>query len=437
MSAPLWRLQRVTLARRARRDWQALKASGTLLMAAYLVVAVLVGLISLWQTYRPPLAAPDPSVLGALAAMWWLLAAFTRRPVLGLGETEGLLLRLPVAPWRVWGVPLLGRLVPQMLLGLALGVALWLWFPTWWPLALSLPLLVGGRLIAQSLGQASRVVGDRRTQVGLLALSVLPLLAGLHPAALPIASALGFMGTLLLWRRFWRGDVPPALVQQARVEALRQGARRLGLPVLDVGPDGTRPPRRWTLRLRGTGPFQASVWRSGLHVAQRPGLLLLALPVGALAVILSPTLGLDPTLARAAPYLFGQLLAPLLVVLGPMVPAALPMMGWQRRLAQVLPGAGVLGALLGTGALLAALLGWGTASLVAAALLMPAAALSLLAWLGQAGPASLSSDGMLRFAAGTAPALVTAWLGSLLGGWLAPLALLLVGGVALGWPGGG
>lgn len=433
MSAPLWALQRVTLARRARRDWQALKASGTLLMSAYLAVAVLVGLVSLWQTYRLPLAAPDPVVLGALASVGWLLAAFTRRPVLGLGDAEGLLLRLPVAPWRVWAVPLLGRLVPQFLVGVVLGLLLCAWLPTWWPLALSLPLLVGGRLLAQSLGQASRVVGDRRTQVGLLALAVLPLLAGLHPAALPIASALGFTAAFLLWRRFWRTDVPPVLVQQARVEALRQGARRLGLAVPDVGPDGTRPPRRWTVRLRGTGPFQASVWRSGLHVARRPGLLLLALPVGALAVTLSPTLGLDPTLARATPYLFGQLLAPLLVVLGPGVPAALPLVGWQRRLARVLPGAGVLGALLGAGALLAALLGWGTASLVAAALLMPAAALSLLAWLGQAGPASLSSDPLLRFAAGAAPALVTAWLG----GWLAPLVLVLLGVVALGWPGRG
>lgn len=436
MSGPLWALQRVMLVRRARTTWQGLKASGLLMMGGYLAAAVVVGLVSLWQTYRPALTAPDPAVLGAVAAAWWLLLGLTRRPVLGLDEAGALLLRLPVAPWRVWLVPLVGRLLPQVLVGAVLGLLLYAWFPTWWPLALSLPLLLGGRLVAQSLWQGSRVVGDHQTQGGVLALSALPLLAGVHPTALPVVSVLGAAGVCLLWRRFWRADVPPVLVQQASVEALRQGARRLGLPVPDLGPGGTRPPRRWSVSLRGTGPFRASVWRGALHVARLPGLLLLALPVGALAALLSPVLGLDPSLERAMPYLFGQGLALLLALLGPVVPAALPLVGWQRRLAQVLPGGVALGVLLGAGALVAALLGWGTASLVAAALLMPTAALSLLAWLGQAGPASLSSDGLLRFGAGTAPALVTVWLGGPLGGWLAPLALLLLGVVALSWPGG-
>ncbi|QLG12206.1 hypothetical protein HLB42_16500 [Deinococcus sp. D7000] len=62
---------------------------------------------------------------------------------------------------------------------------------------------------------------------------------------------------------------------------------------------------------------------------------------------------------------------------------------------------------------------------------MPGVALSLLAWLGQAGQASLSSDGRLRYAAATSPTLLTV----LLGGWLAPVGLLLLGGVALLLPG--
>lgn len=119
------------------------------------------------------------------------------------------------------------------------------------------------------------------------------------------------------------------------------------------------------------------------------------------------------------------------MLLGPVLPAVLPLPGWQGRLARVLPA----GVTLGLGALGATWMGRGSVSLVLSALLIPSVALTLLAWLGQAGPASLSGDGMLRFAAGTAPALLTVLLGGALGGWLTPVALLLLSGVVLTWSG--
>lgn len=106
--------------------------------------------------------------------------------------------------------------------------------------------------------------------------------------------------------------------------------------------------------------------------------MLLALPLGVVAASLSPSLSLDPMLTRAAPFLFGQMLAPLLLLLGPAVPAVLPLPGWQGRLARVLPAGITLGLLLGLGALAATLLGWGSAGLMLSALLMPGVALALL-----------------------------------------------------------
>ncbi|MPY65410.1 hypothetical protein F8S09_01715 [Deinococcus sp. SDU3-2] len=434
--AGLWALQTLRWRRGARRTWESWRTSGLLLMGAYLGAALLVGLVSLWQTSRVPLAAPDPVVVGALMAAWWGSAALVRRPVLTLSPTDALLLRTPAPPWQAWLGPLLARLGPALLQSLALGLLLWAWFPTWWVVAVSLPLLSIGRLLAQALWYDSGVSGDRVVRARLVGLFLLPLLGGLHPAVLPLSLLVGVLILGRLWRGFWSGDVPATLVVHAQVEDLRRGARRLGLPVPDVRPDGTRAPRRWTWPLRGTGAFQASLWRSGLHLTRTPGLLLLALPLGVLAASLSPTLGLDPMLTRAAPLLFGQMLAPLLVVLGPVVPATLPLPGWQGRLARVLPAGVTLGLLLGLGALGATWMGWGSAGLVLSALLMPGVALTLLAWLGQAGPASLSGNGRLRFAAGTAPALLTVLLGGTLGGWLVPAGLLVLGGVVLLLPGG-
>lgn len=429
----IWALHRVRLWRGVKGTWESWKSSGALLMGLYLGVAALIGLISLWQTGRVPQDAPDPTVLAGLATAWWGSAVLVRRPVLALNTGDALLLRTPLRPWQVWLAPWLVQTGPAVLGGAALGALLWLWWPTWWAAALALPLLLLGWKLAQALWSDARTVGDHVTQRRLLPLFLVPLLGAVHPALLPVALLGGVLGLGWLWKRFWHADVPAGVVLHAQVEALRRGAVRLGLPALDMDADGTRPARRWTLALRGSGVFQASLWRSSLHLLRRPGLLLLAVPVGLLMVVLSPTFGtgLDPMALRTMPFLFSPALAALLVTLGPVLPQTLPLSVWRQRLVRALPAGVVLGGLLGLGTLGAAVLGWVPASLVGAALLMPGVALSLLAWLGQAGPASLSSDGGLRYAAATAPALLTV----LLGGWLAPAGLLLLGGVALLLPG--
>ncbi|MBB6018523.1 hypothetical protein [Deinococcus radiopugnans] len=430
---PIWALHRLRLGRGVKATWETWKSSGALLMGLYLGVAALIGLVSVWQTGRVPQDAPDATVLAGLAAAWWGSAVLVRRPVLALNTGDALLLRTPLRPWQVWLAPWLVQVGPVVLAGVALGVLLWVWWPTWWTAALGLPLGLLGWKLGQALWSDARTVGDHATQRRLRPLFLVPLIGALHPALLPVALLGGVLGLGWLWWTFWQADVPARVVLHAQVEALRRGAIQLGLPAPDIGTDGTRPARRWTLALRGSGVFQASVWRSSLHLLRRPGLLLLAVPVGLLMVVLSPTFGagLDPMTLRAMPGLFSPALAALLVTLGPILPQTLPLSGWGQRLARVLPAGVVLGGLLGLGTLGAAALGWAPASLVGAALLMPGVALSLLAWLGQAGPASLSSDGKLRYAAATAPALLTV----LLGGWLAPAGLLLLGGLALLLPG--
>lgn len=243
--AGLWAIQTLRWRRGARRTWESWRASGLLLIGAYLGAALLVGLVSLWQTYRVPLAAPDPVVAGALMAAGWGSAALVRRPVLSLSPADALLLRTPAPPWQVWGGPLLSQLGPALLQGLVLGMLLWAWFPTWWVVAVSLPLLSVGRLLTQTLWYDSGVSGDRAARARLLGLSLLPLLGGLHPVALPLSLLIGVLTLGRVWRDFWTGDVPAELVVHAQVEDLRRGARRLGLPVPDLHPDGTRPPRRW------------------------------------------------------------------------------------------------------------------------------------------------------------------------------------------------
>lgn len=302
----LWTLQAQRLRRGVRQTWAHWRASVLLVMGGYVAATLLVGIAGLWLSYRGPAAAPDPLVLAALASAWWWSGTFARRPALALGDADGALLGTPAAPWRVWLGPLASRLAAPLGLGVAVGTLLWAWFPPWWAAALGLPLLGAGRVLVQALAYDARTVGDHTTRRRLLLLGLLPLLGGLHPAALPPALLVGVVGLGWLWHTFWRADVPPVLAWHGRVEALRQGARRLGLPALDLRADGTRAPRRWVLALRGSGAFRASVWRSGLHVLRRPGLLLWALPAGALVAALSPALGLDPTQARACPTCSGR-----------------------------------------------------------------------------------------------------------------------------------
>ncbi|MXV22112.1 hypothetical protein, partial [Deinococcus xianganensis] len=101
------------------------------------------------------------------------------------------------------------------------------------------------------------------------ALAALPLLALLHPALLPVGAALAVLGAAGHWTRTLADDLPPRLLVQLEVEAVRAGARRFGLPVPDVDRDGHLPPRRWVPALRRVSPGGALWWRGALHLTRR------------------------------------------------------------------------------------------------------------------------------------------------------------------------
>lgn len=419
----VWKMRRLTLKRAARRMWEGWRKSGVVGMAAYLGGFALLCLVSLWQTYRFSVPPLDPWLMGGLGAVWWLSAWLVGRPALGVEAGDELLLRTPAAPWAVLTWPLLRAVAGPLAAGTGLGLLGLAWVPAWWPLALALPTLAAGRPLLQTLAHDARQVGDHRTRNAALALSLWPLLGGLHPALLPTACLLSTTCLLLLWRRFWAQDVHPVPLLHGQVEAVRQGARRLGLPVPEGGADGVPPPRRLSLPPRGRGPFAASLWRGGLHVLRRPWRLLLA-----------PLVGLS--VAAGSPLVLAFALEPLLVLLAPPVPAALPLSSRAARVVRTLPGGLALGLLLGLGAGGAAALGLTSPLSIGVALLLPWAALSCLAWLGTAAPGGLSTQSQLRFASGLAPS-VGAFLCSAFGAaWLAPLAVLLIGALALIAPGG-
>lgn len=416
--ALVWKVRGLILGRAARQAWQRWWRSGVVGMGASLGGFGLLGVVSLWQTYR--MAAPplDLALVAGLGAVWWLSAWLTRRPALGVDGTDETLLRTPLSPWAVLGWPLLRTLGVPLGVGLGLGVLVLAWFPAWWPLAVALPLLAAGRPLVQTLAHDTRLGGTRRMQGWTLGLSFLPLLGMLHPVALPLACVVALGGLLTIWRPLWRRNVPPALLLAARREGVRQGARRLGLPVPDLGPDEVPAPRRQGWPLPGRGPVAASVWRGGLHLLRTPWRLVAA-----------PLVGFS--LAAGVPVVPALLLAPLLAVLAPPAPAGLPLATRTARWVRTMPGGAVLGGLVALGAGLAAGLGLTSPLSVLVGLLLPWAALGCLAWLGTAAPGGPVTQDQLRFAAGLAP-LMGAFVVSTLGeAWAAPLAVLLIGSAAV------
>lgn len=245
---------------------------------------------------------------------------------------------------------------------------------------------------------------------------------------MPLSTLLGAVTLALLWHRLWADGVPPLALRRWQVEGIRQGARRLGLPAPDVGPDGVPAPRRLTVKPIGKGPFQVALWRSTLHLIRRRRWLvvsLAALPLlgSGIAFLAAPSADVDPLVLRGLPFLFAQFWSTLLVLLGPDSPAALPLEQPLATLARVLPAATWLGLLSGVGAAVSAA-GPGT---VCAALLSPGAALVVLAWLGQTSPGGPVTPASLRFAAAALPGVVVSLCGAVWGGWLAPLLLLGLG----------
>lgn len=419
---PVCKLRRVQLARAATQQWGLWRHSGTVLMGAYLAAFALIGLYSLWQSYRFPLPVIPPELFAGLAAAWWLSAGLIRRPALGLGVQDALLLRTPAPPWAVLTVPLAGMLSWSVLPGLGLGALLAAWFPPLWPLALALPLLAAGRPLFQTLFHDAVLIPDRGARnLGLL-LSFLPLLAGWHLAVLPFVCLLAVVGWWLLWQKLWRDTVHAAPVLHNRVEGWRQGARRLGLPVPEVGADGSPPPVGWLERRmkppERPGAVRALWWRGLLHLARQPWRILAAVGVGL-------------TVGAGSPVLLALTLGPLLAALAPPLPPHFPVGASTARLLRTLPAGVFLGLGLSVGCGVAVALGFTPAVSLLAAPLVPWAALCCLRFLGTAAPGGQVTDSGLRFGAAMAPALgvfVCALFGV---SWLAPLVLLLLGGAAL------
>lgn len=415
---PLWNLRRVTLGRIAAEQWALWRRSGAVLMVVYLAVFALIGVYSLWQTYRFPLPPIPPELFAGLAAVWWLSAGLSRRPALGLGANDALLLRTPAPPWTVLTVPLAQLLSLSLLRGLGLGALLAAWFPLLWPLALALPLLMAGRPLLQTLNHDFHLIAAVRQRILALLLGLLPLLAAWTPTLLPPTCLLALLGWVALWRTLWLDTVHAAPLLHARVEGWRQGARRLGLPVPDVGADGNPPPRRWLERRLGppqsTGPVAALWWRGLLHLARQPWRIPAAVLVG---------LGMG----AGSPILLG----PLLTTLAPPLPPRFPVQAVTARLLRTLPAGLMLGLGLSVGCGVAVALGLTPALSLLAAPLMPWAALCCLGFLGTAAPGGQVTDAGLRFGAAMAPAMgvfLCALFGVL---WLTPLILLLLGGATL------
>ncbi|GGK26193.1 hypothetical protein GCM10008955_19910 [Deinococcus malanensis] len=389
-------------------------------MVLFLAACAAVALVSVWQIFQVALPYPAGRV-GAGVVSLLLPALLTRRPPVGVQGAGVALLRAPVPGWVVLCGALLPQLAVQAILGLAAGGLLAAWLPNWAPLALALPMVAVAHLLLRAVAHDARLAGRRGTLQGAVGSLALPLLSIWAPTMLPLLVTGTALVLALLWQQLWLRDLPPQAIRRLQVEAIRQGARRLNLPPVDVTPDGEPWPRRWTPILRGHGPFAAMWWRGTLHLGRRPALLWPALLLGGGALAL--------TWAPAMPVPLAVLLSLLLPLLPPAVPLALPLPGHLRPLVRTAPAGVMLGLLALPGALVGIVLGLPVA-LGAATALMPWAALNTLAWLQRSGHTG-TPQGELRFGAALLPVLAavlcvhlgaTAW---------APLAVALAGGLPL------
>lgn len=260
----------------------------------------------------------------------------------------------------------------------------------------------------QAGAHAARLTG--RPAPVLLAGTLLPLAGLLHPALLPVGAALTVAVAAWTWRRSLHADLPPRLRRQLDIQALRTGARRLGLPAPVMTAGGHRPRRPWSPPLRRATPAGALLWRATLSLLGRPSRLLPALLGGA-------------ALAAGVPVLAALPLSVTLELRPPVPPAQVPLDARTARLLSSLPAGVGLGALCLLGALLA---GAGPA-VALAALLSPWAAHAVHAWLVGGQPGA----GQAAFGAALAPALLGTLCGAAGLGALAPVALLTLGALCL------
>lgn len=405
--------------RSARRElawtWGAWRLGGVPLMLAFLLGCAGVAVLSVWPMLPAAPVGVPWALPVALACGWLLLGLTGSRPGLSPRGLEWAALRGPVSP--AWALaPALARAaLPGALTGLALGAALLAWSPALWPLALSLPWLGAGGRMLHAARHVRRLAG--RAGWPVTALATLPLLTLLHPALLPVGAALAAVVAGVTWAGTLAADLPPRLSTQLEVEAVRAGARRFGLPVPDVDPDGCQPPRRWAPALRRVSPGGALWWRGALHLTRRRSRLLAGVLGAALA---------GAGMALGQPVGAGLLLVPALGLRAPGHLPGAPGPGRWARLALHLPAALTLGG----AALLGALLAGGGAPILLSAVLTPWAALGVRAALGESvGDPAVA--GQLPFAAAMAPGVVGALLGGFGGAGLAPLALLALGWVTL------
>ncbi|GAA0505063.1 hypothetical protein GCM10008937_11070 [Deinococcus depolymerans] len=406
----VWAAQALTARRAWRQTWGAWRAAGLPLMAAYLGGAALIALVSLWQTYRPapfdlPLALLLPLVCAGLLLA--ALGARSGRPPLVLSGADLNWLRPPAAPWAALLWPLLRTAAPWLLAGLAGGSVLLAWHPGSWAFAAALPLLTLGVPLVRAGAHAARLTG--RPAPTLLAGTLLPLAGLLHPALLPVGAALTGVVAACTWRRSLHADLPPRLHRQLEIQALRAGARRLGLPAPVMTADGRRAPRTWSPPLRRATPARALLWRASLTLLDRPHRLLPAVLGGAALAAGLPTLAALP-------------LAVTLALRPPALPVGAPVSARWARLLTFLPAGLSLGAL----SLLGALLVGAAPAAALTALLSPWAAHAVHAWLGDTLPGTGAAE-QASFGAALAPGLLAALSGVCGVGAAAPAAVLILG----------
>lgn len=406
----VWAAQSLSACRRRGHDWRAWRAAGLPLIVAYLGGAALIALLSLWQSYRPaPFDLPLPLLVPLLVATLLLviLSARRGRPPLNLRGADLIWLRSPAAPWATLLWPLLRTTAPWVLGGVLVGAALLAWNPAGWAVAVSLPLLGGSVPVVRAAAHAGQPAS------ALLAGTLLPMLGLLHPTLLPVGAGLAGLLAGWAWRRALAADLPPRLLGQLEVQALRMGARRLGLPSPDMTADGQRPSRVWSPPLRRATPARALLWRASLTLLNRPLRLLPAVLGGA-------------ALASGLPTLAALPLAVTLTLRPPALPVGAPLNARRARTLSSLPAGLSLGALCLLGALLA-----GAAPATAlTALLSPWAAHAVHSWLGDTLPGT-GAAGQATFGAALAPGMLAALCGGFGVGAVAPAAVLILGLLAV------
>ncbi|GGS13619.1 hypothetical protein [Deinococcus knuensis] len=406
----VWAAQRLTARRRRGHDWRAWRAAGLPLIVAYLGGAGLIALLSVWQSYRPaPFDLPLPLLVPLLVATLLLaiLGARRGRPPLNLRGTDLIWLRSPAAPWATLLWPLLRTTAPWTVGGVLLGAGLLAWNPAGWAVAVSLPLLGGSVPVVRAAAHAAAHAGQPAS--ALLAGTLLPLLGLLHPALFPVGVALTGALAGWTWRRALAADLPPRLLRQLDLQALRTGARRLGLPAPVMTADGRRAPRTWSPPLRRATPARALLWRASLILLDRPHRLLPAVLGGA-------------ALASGLPTLAALPLAVTLTLRPPALPVGAPVSARRARLLTFMPAGLSLGAL----SLLGALLAGAAPAAALTALLSPWAAHAVHAWLGDTLPGT-GAAGQVSFGAALAPGLLAALCGGFGVGAAAPAAVLILG----------